>query len=208
MTIWCETMTIWARADLRELLHLSTTNNLLARRGMHDYVLHETCAYKAAAYNLYINVYAWLQSEASRAERKLSSFSTVWGEDTGATEVVLIRPTQGSLIRLWTKDALEKDLRRGSDMLRQVGFECAEHFCNLMGSFTIAMSGRVSFEFLIAFCPLILTAGHMCFLKWCQQETLQISDAEMCLSLPSLAQEATSKQMALVGWKSGWAWMS
>lgn len=123
MTICCETMTIWARADLRELLHLSTTNNLLARRGMHDYVLHETCAYKAAAYNLYINVYAWLQSEASRAERKLSSFSTVWGEDTGATEVVLIRPTQGSLIRLWTKDALEKDLRRGSDMLRQVGFE-------------------------------------------------------------------------------------
>lgn len=104
-------------------IHLSTTNILLARRGMHDYALQETCVYKAAAYNLYINVYAWLQSEASRAKRKWSSFSTVWGEDTGATEVVLIRPTQGSLLRLWTKDALEKDLRRGSDMLRQVGFE-------------------------------------------------------------------------------------
>ena len=145
----------------------------------------------------------------AEAERKLSSFSTVWGEDTGATEVVLIRPTQGSLIRLWTKDALEKDLRRGSDMLRQVGFE------NVRSIFVIWWAPLQSpcpvvssFEFLIAFCPLILTAGHMCFLKWCQQETLQISDAEMCLSLPSLAQEATSKQMALVGWKSGWAWMS
>ena len=38
---------------------------------MHDYVLHETCVYKAAAYNLYINVYAWLQSEASRGRAEV-----------------------------------------------------------------------------------------------------------------------------------------